>query len=296
MEGTAQDRQAAVAAVMISAGPGYLETLRIPLLLGRTFEARDRTDTPRVAVISETMARAYFGTVDAVGRRFRHESKPSPWIEVIGVAGDLGTDLAEPHPHQFYLSFTQSDARPTTIVARTSRDAADLLAAMQRELRALDETLPVTTATTMARAREDARRGSRMFTAALATLGMLGLLLASVGLYAVIAFAVARRSREIGIRLALGAPGLRVVWGVTRGVAGLVGIGTAVGLASSALAALLLRAFYSPAPGVALYRPSIDPVALLAIAGVVAFVGVAAAYLPSRRAALTDPLAALRHD
>jgi ABC-type lipoprotein release transport system permease subunit len=125
---------------------------------------------------------------------------------------------------------------------------------------------------------------------------MLGLLLASVGLYAVIAFAVARRSREIGIRLALGAPGLRVVWGVTRGVAGLVGIGTAVGLASSALAALLLRAFYSPAPGVALYRPSIDPVALLAIAGVVAFVGVAAAYLPSRRAALTDPLAALRHD
>ena len=296
VEGTAGDRQSSLAAVMIPAGPGFHDTLRIPLLHGRAFDARDRVDTPRVAVISETMARTYFGTVNAVGRRFRLESDAGAWIEVIGVAADVGTSLTDPHPHQFYLSFTQSDALPTTIVARTSRDSADLLAAMQRELHDLDATLPVTLAKTMARHREDAQIVSKAITTALATLGMLGLLLASVGLYAVIAFAVTRRSREIGIRLALGARSQRVVWSVTRGVAGLVAIGTAVGLTLSIMATLALRAVYAPAPGVSLYRPSVDPVALLTITAIMGMIGVAAAFVPARRAARTDPLVALRHD
>ena len=117
---------------------------------------------------------------------------------------------------------------------------------------------------------------SKAIATALATLGMLGLLLASVGLYAVIAFAVTRRSREIGIRLALGARSQRVVWSVTRGVAGLVAIGTAVGLTLSIMATLALRAVYAPAPGVSLYRPSVDPVALLTITAIMGMVGVAA--------------------
>ena len=296
VEGTAGDRESSVAAVMIQAGPGFLETLRIPLLSGRTFDARDRADTPRAAVISETMARVYFGTATAVGRRFRLESDAGAWMEVIGVAGDIGTSVTDPHPHQYYLSFTQSDALPTTLVARTSRDAADLVAAMQRELRDLDATLPVTLATTMTRHREDAQIVSKAVTAFLAALGAIGLLLASVGLYAVIAFAVTRRSREIGIRLALGARSQRVIWSVTRGVAGLVAIGTAVGLTLSMLATLALRAVYAPAPGVSLYRPSVDPAALLAITAIMLLVGVAAAVVPARRAALTDPLVALRHD
>ncbi len=294
LEGSTGDEASAVPAQTIEAGPGYLETLRIRLLHGRTFDARDSRDSPRVAVISESMARGYFGTVDAVGRRFRLEPVPGSWIEVIGVAGDLGTDITEPHPQQLYLSFEQSDDLPTTVLARTSHDAAELLAAMQRVVREVDATLPVTTARTMAQAREEARRGSQAITAALATLGTLGLMLASVGLYATIAFAVTRRSREIGIRLALGAPRASVVWGVTQGIAGLVGIGTLLGLAASALAAILLRAAYEPAPGVSLYRPNVDPVALLAIAGLVALVGVAAAFVPARRAAQLDPLAALR--
>ena len=127
-------------------------------------------------------------------------------------------------------------------------------------------------------------------------LGTLGLVLASVGLYAVIAFAVTRRSREIGIRLALGARSQRVVWSVTRGVAGLIAIGTALGLTLTMLATLALRAVYAPAPGVALYRPGIDPLALLTITTVMALVGIAAAFVPARRAARTDPLVALRHD
>jgi len=290
------DRESSVAAVMVSAGPRYFETLRIPLLHGRAFDARDRVNTQRVAVIGETMARVYFGTVDAVGRRFRLESDRDSWIEVVGVVGDVGTDVVEPHPYQFYLSHTQSDAMPTAVLARTSRDAADLLTAMQRELRDLDATVPVTTAKTMAQERQDATKVSRVTATSLAVLGTLGLLLASVGLYAVIAFAVARRSREIGIRLAIGARSTQVIWSVVRGVAGLIAIGTAAGVGLSVLATLALRASYAPGPGLSLYRPAVDPVALLSIVIIMALVGVAAAFVPARRAALTDPLVALRHE
>jgi len=296
LEGTTGDRAASLSPVMVSAGPGYFETLRIPLLHGRTLDSRDRTDTPRVAVISETMARTYFGTINAVGRRFRLESEQASWIEVVGVVADVGTDLNDPHPQQFYLSYSQSDALPTTLIARTSGDAADLLAAMQRQLRAMDATLPVTAAKTMAQVVEESQRVMRAVAAALAAAGALGLVLASVGLYSVIAFAVARRSREIGIRLAIGARSQAIVWSVVRGVAGLVGVGTIIGLLLSILATLAMRAAYAPGPGLSLYRPDIDPAALLTIAIVMALVAVAAAFVPARRAASTDPLAALRHD
>jgi ABC-type antimicrobial peptide transport system permease subunit len=167
---------------------------------------------------------------------------------------------------------------------------------MQREVRMVDATLPVVTVKTMAQDRQDALAGSQLTAAALGALGVLGLLLASIGLYAVIAFAVARRSREIGIRLAIGARKSQVVWTVVRGVAGLVGVGTILGLSLSVLATLAMRASVAPAPGVTLFRPSVDPVSLLAIAGLMAVVGVAAAVVPARRAAATDPLAALRRD
>jgi len=281
---------------MFWAGPEFFETLQIPLIDGRTFDARDRAGTPRVAVINETMAREYFGSVNAVGRRFRMESPADSWMEVVGVVRDTGADLLDPVPHVFYRSFTQSDSLPTTVVARTSQAAGTLLPVMQRELRAMDATLPVISARTMAQDRQDALRGSQAIAMALGGLGMLGVVLASIGLYAVVAFVVARRSREIGIRMAIGARGPHVIWNVTRGVAGLVGAGTAVGLALTIAATLSLRAAYAPAPGVSLYRPAIDPVALLAIAFFMGLVGVAAAFVPARRAALTDPLAALRQD
>jgi predicted permease len=301
VEATASDTGSAVVAGMIGAGPDYFETLRIPLLYGRAFDARDRADTPRVAVITETMARQYFGAVNAVGRRFRPETDPGSWTEVIGVVrdtgtGDFGEDVLDPRPELFYQSFTQSDALPTTIIARTSQDATGLVAAMQRELRTLDVTLPVMTAKTMAQDLEDSRTEPKAVAAFLGILGALGLLLASIGLYAVVAFAVARRSREIGIHMALGARSQQVVWSVARGVAGLVGVGTVVGLLLSVLVMLALRATSAPATGIALYRPSVDPLALLTIATVMALVGGAAAFVPARRAALTDPLVALRHD
>ena len=166
-------------------------------------------------------------------------------------------------------------------------------------MRAVELTLPVMTAKTMAKDLEDKQEAPKAVATFLGVLGGLGLTLASIGLYAVVAFAVARRSREIGIRMALGARNQQVVWSVARGVAALIGIGTGVGLTLAVLAMLALRAVSAPATGlgnIAVYRPHIDPVALLGIAGVMALVGVVAAFVPARRAARMHPLVALRHE
>jgi predicted permease len=292
-------------ATSVGAAPGFFDTLRIPILHGRAFDARDRANTPPVAVISEKMARQYFGTVNAVGRRFRRASEPDRWMEVIGIArdtafGDLSDDVIDPGGPPFYTSYTQSGALPTTVIARTSGDAAGLVVAMQRELRDVDITLPVIRAVTMARQLEDKQTAPKAVATLLALLGGLGLVLASIGLYAVVAFAVARRSREIGIRMALGARSQQVVWSIAGGVAGLVGAGTAIGLMLLVLVVLAMRQVSGSADigigNVSLYSPSIDPVALLVIAAVTALVGVAAAFVPGRRATRLDPLAALRHD
>jgi putative ABC transport system permease protein len=296
----AADRSALTAAG-IWAGPGYFELLNIPVLYGRAIDERDRQDTPRVAVISEGMARQYFGAVNAVGRRLRLEQDPDRWMEVIGVVRDTGTadpasDLVDPQPRLLYRSFSQWDLTPTVVLARTSLDAVALVAAMQRELRAVNVSLPVISAKTMAQYREESLVAPTAVATCLGALGALGLCLAGIGLYAVVAFAVSRRSREIGIRMALGARRRQVVWSVASDVAALVGVGTVAGLTLSLLIVLALRAATVSTPGVALFRPTVDPAALLSIAAFMAMVGMAAAYLPARRAATMDPLAALRRD
>jgi ABC-type antimicrobial peptide transport system permease subunit len=230
---------------------------------------------------------------------------PSAWTEVIGVVRDTGTgdfedDILDPISPPYYRPYTQSGAQATTVLARTSRDAASLLAAMQRELRAVDITLPVITAKTMAQRLEEAQAAPAVAATFLAILAGLGLALASIGLYAVVAFAVARRSREIGIRMALGARSQQVVSSIAQGVAGLIGVGTSIGLFFTLLLMLALRASSGSAGigigSISVYRPDIDPLALLAIAAVTAIVGVLAAFVPARRATRMQPLVALRHE
>jgi ABC-type antimicrobial peptide transport system permease subunit len=205
-------------------------------------------------------------------------------------------DLIDPKPQVFYRSFAQWDLTPTTVLARTSLDAAGLVGAMQRELRAVDVTLPVTSARTMAQQIEESLAAPKAAATFLGALGALGLCLAGIGLYAVVAFAVSRRSREIGIRMALGARSQQVVWTVAREVALLVGVGTGAGISLTVLAILALRTVTVATPGISLYRPTADPLVLLSIAAFMAMVGLAAAYVPARRAARMDPLAALRRD
>ena len=286
------------------AGPGFFETLQIPFLQGRAFDARDRPDTPRVAVVNQSFARRYFGTANAIGRRFRSELDSTMWYEVVGVVGDtktadLGGDLVDPSPYLFFRSFLQADRVPNTVVARTSLGAAGLVGAMQRELRALDVGVPVVSAQTMAQFLDESLMPARIAAVFLGILGVLGLCLAGIGLYAVVAFAVARRSREIGVRMALGARSSQVAWAVGRDMAALVGAGTGVGLAISLLGILALRVFALPSTGMAnikLYRPDADPAALAGVAAFMAVVGLVAAYVPARRAARLDPLLALRRD
>jgi ABC-type antimicrobial peptide transport system permease subunit len=167
---------------------------------------------------------------------------------------------------------------------------------MQRELRAVNVTLPVISAKTMAQYLEESLVAPKAVATLLGGLGALGLCLAGIGLYAVVAFAVSRRSREIGIRIALGARTRQAVWTVARDAALLVGVGTGAGLTLTLLAILALRAVTVPTPGISLYRPTADPVALLSIAAFMAMVGLAAACVPARRAATMDPAAALRRD
>jgi putative ABC transport system permease protein len=290
-----------VSAGAIWAGPGYFEALRIPILYGRAIDERDRRDAPRVAVISEAMARQYFGTANAVGRRFRFEQDPNDWFEVVGIAPTTGTaglagDLVDPTPQLFFRSFAQADMPPDTVLARTSLDAAALVAGMQREVRAANSALPVVAAKTMADYLEESLMAPKAAATLLAILGALGLGLAGIGLYAVVAFRVSRRFREIGIRTALGARRLQVVGPVIEEVAVLLGIGTGVGLLLSMLTILALRAFSAPAAGISFYRPTPDPAAMAAIAVFMTVVGLAAALLPAWRAATMDPLKALRRD
>ena len=283
----------------IWAGPGYFDLLRIPILFGRPLDERDRPDTPRVAVISETMARQYFGAVNVVGRRFRPERDPNGWMEVVGVARDTGTadlggDLVDPTPQLFYRSFAQSGLAPDTVLARTSLDASAILGPMQRELRTVNPTLPAIAVKTMAQYLDDSLLVVQSIGMFMGALGALGLSLAGIGLYAVVAFAVSRRSREIGIRMALGARSQQVVWTVTRDMAALVAAGTGVGLILSLVAISAIRAVRVTTPGVSLYRPTVEPAALVAIALFMAIVAIAAAAVPARRAARMNPLVALR--
>jgi predicted permease len=303
VDGAAGGSTQEVEAANVWAGPGFFDTLQIPILFGRALDARDREGAPRAAVVNEGMARRYFGAVNAVGRRFRVESGDTEWMTVVGVARDTWTndlgDIVDPVPYLFFRPIEQWRVQPTTVVARTSLGSGPLVRAMEIELRRVNERLPVLTAKTMAQLLEDSLQVAKGMAAFFTGLGALGLTLAGVGLYAVIAFAVARRSREIGIRMALGAGSQQVVWSVARGVAGLIAVGTAVGLALWTVAVLVMRLAPVQTSGVAniqLYQPDVDPLAMLTIASFTAAVGVVASYVPARRAARMDPLIALRHD
>jgi predicted permease len=288
------------------AGPGYFETLGLPLLYGRSFTAFDDPDSRAVVVISEGMARRYFGTADAVGRRFRFARGPAVGedarsgieVEVIGIVPDVRTSPLEGPDPRFYRSVVQAGGPMSTVIVRTSLDPASLLQPMQRALYELDASLPVIGTGTLAQYVEDSLGAGRVVGNSLAALGLLGLGLASLGLYAVVAFAVSRRSLEVGIRMALGAQRTQVIWTLSSDVAKLVGAGVTIGLMLSWMAVLglgVLFASLSEAPNIDISRPSANAATFGVVALLMLAVGLTATILPARRAASADPLVALRH-
>jgi putative ABC transport system permease protein len=282
------------------AGPDYFRTLGIGLLSGREFDARDRAGSPAVAVINETMAMRYFGTADAVGRRFRIEEPLGPWtdIEVIGVVRDarLDVSLNDPPAPLFYRTIAQTDSPAPTILARTSLDAGTLAGTMQRELRALDPQVPVTAVTTMRQLVEDSLAGVWTGARVLGALSLLGLALAGIGLYSVVAFGVSQRTFEVGVRMALGASASQVARLVTRDAAVLAGIGGGAGALLSAIVALVaMSSGLLASSNLTFTGPVADVVTIASVAIILLTVAAGAAFVPTLKATRTDPMLALRH-
>ncbi|MGD8818386.1 MAG: ABC transporter permease, partial [Acidobacteriota bacterium] len=266
----------------------YFETLRIPLLYGRTFTAADNPDGERVAVVSEALALRYFGEADAVGRRFRSEGAPDSWRRIIGVVDDaIVRELTEDTGPQAYYPWTQSAASSGFVLVRTAGDPAGAIGMLRDELRAIDPDIPVLSAATMSAHLADTLATPRLAARFLGGFSLVALVLASLGLYGVVSFAVGRRMLEVGVRMALGARAGQVVWLVLREVAVLVCVGVLLGLGISLFATSALS-------GVLFGVSSTDPLTLASVAFLLLAVALGAALVPALRAAQADPLLALR--
>jgi predicted permease len=273
--------------------PGYFATLGVPVVSGRAFTAADRDSAQDVAVISSAAARRFWPGQDPVGRQFRFGDATGPSVTIVGVAGparfrDLTTDLATSEPDVFY-PFAQLPDADLALIVRTSGDQATVMSAIQREVSAIDPGLPLYRVLRMtdlvARQTATARFGSSV----LGSFSLVALLLASIGIYGVLAFVIGLSRREIAIRLALGATRGRVVRLIVRQGMTLVAIGVAVGL---------LAAFYATsALSTQLFGvTATDPFTFAVVPLLLATIALAASYLPSRTAARIDPHQALKSD
>jgi predicted permease len=266
---------------------GYFDAMGIEVVRGRGFEPSDRAGAAAVAVVNETFARRFWPGDNPVGRRIN--TARGGTREIVGVVRDgKYRSLTEtPQPH-FYEPFAQVYEPDMVLVARASADAHALLGPLAREIRALDPELPVE-ATTVEEHLGFALLPQRIGTAVLGAFGVVAALLAAFGLFGVMSYLVSQRTREIGIRVALGARALDVRIMVVRRALALTLAGLALGLAGAVTAARVLQAFLVDV------RPT-DPVVLLSAAGLFTAVALLASWLPAQRAASVDPMRALRSE
>jgi putative ABC transport system permease protein len=268
--------------------PGFFEALRIPVVSGRTFVETDRPETERVVIVSQTLARRLWPQGDAVGRRIFWGGTTGRTRTVVGVAGDIRDVRVETDPQpMLFLPHAQIDLPWMTIVMRSSLDAAAMAPSLRALLRTVDAELPAPTVQRVGANRAAASAGARFNFALLAAFAGIALVLAASGVYAMLAFGVAERRREIAVRLALGAS--------ARGIMALVlrsGLALAVaGVAAGTIAALgMTRLLASLLFGVA----STDPLTFTVSALLLLAAAALACYLPARQAGRLDPLAILR--
>ncbi len=274
-----------------SVGPGFFATLGIPLIAGREITERDVQGTPQAVVINEAMARYYWQNErNAIGKRLGYGRDKGDFpLEVVGVVKDSkDTSLRDEIPRFMYSSYQQEpDLTEMNFFVRTQADAAGVTAAVRDAIRALDPALPIYGVKTMEGQASESLFVERMVAWLSAAFGGLATLLAAIGLYGVMSYAVARRTREIGIRMALGAERRAVLWLVLREVALLSIVGIAGGLAISLYATRFVKAqLFGLSPT--------DPATLAIAAATIALVAFLAGYLPARRASALDPMLALR--
>jgi predicted permease len=273
----------------VAMSPGYLVTLGIPLLEGRDVREADQRGSLRVAVINETMARRYWPGESAVGRTFRIADTGTEH-QIVGVAADHKRHgvLESPAPFIYYAA-AQRPSNYNYLVARTDGDAARVLAAMRREVLAMEPGLVFMANTTMTQNVATSLMPARVGALLALGFGALGTLLAAIGLYGVIAFSVSRRTREIGLRMALGARPAGVLQMVMRQGFLLVAAGLAVGIVLAGAAARVLS-------GLLYGISAADPIAWLSALGVMLIAAGLANYIPARRAMRIDPMTALRSE
>ncbi|HEX3554071.1 MAG TPA: ABC transporter permease [Thermoanaerobaculia bacterium] len=274
-----------------SATPGYFPALGIPLLQGRLFDQRDAAKAPPVALIDEVMARAYWPGADPLGKRFNlrrpGQGEPS-WITVIGVVRNVRhSGLRIDARPQFYLPLTQSPRSALSLVVRTKGDPKDLFGDVRRAVYATDPDQPIEKLATMEQVISQSVAGQRFNMVLLGAFAALALALAAVGIYGITSYSVAQRTREMGLRMALGAQASTVLWMVLKEAGALAAVGLAAGLA---LALGATRVMASLLFGV----PATDPATFAAVALALGAVALAAAWLPGRRATRVDPMVALR--
>jgi len=272
-----------------SIGPGYFATMGIPLVRGREFTERDRTGEPRVAVVNEAFAGHFWPGQDPMGRTFQILDQEEPF-QVVGVARDgKYRTLGEDPRMFFYQSLGQNPAGQRIVVARTRGSVAPSLVAMRQVGRELDAKVPVTDIETLDVATSGTLLVPRMGAVLFGMFGVLGMVLAAVGLYGVIAYAVSQRTREIGIRVALGAQRGDILRLVVRQGLLLTAAGIALGVAAALAVTQVLTAF--------LYGINArDPLTFGGVALLLGTVALLACFIPARRAARVEPMVALRYE
>ncbi|HEU4391414.1 MAG TPA: ABC transporter permease [Blastocatellia bacterium] len=271
-------------------GPRYHETMGIPIVEGRGFTEQDRTGTPGVVVINEALASRLFPGEDALGKRLRF-GPGAPSLEIIGIARDIKHhDLTEsPVPHFDLPALQRGYEGYTNFVARSKGPSADLVLAARTELTAVDSSLPVDWVTSMSAQLGKGVAGIRLASTLSVIFGLVALILAAIGLYGLMSHAVSGRTREIGIRMALGAYPAKVLRLVIRQGMLLTAAGIGLGLAAALICTRLIESvLYGIGPE--------DPLTFAIVALVLPLIALLACYVPARRASRVDPMMALRNE
>ena len=275
--------------------PGFFKTVGARLIAGRDFDASDRDSSQSVAIINEHMAKFYWPGTSAIGKRFRFggentDSTQAPWITVVGVVADMrrtGVDM--PVRNESFIPYVQSPSLGNLVVIKAARDPMSLVSSVRAAMRAVDPNQPLSNIRTMDQTLSQLIAQRRFSATLVASFAVLALVLATIGAYGVTSYLVAQRTKEIGVRLALGADPravtrLVVLDGMKVGLVGLL-IGVGGALSTTRLASSLL---YGVSPR--------DPATIIGVSAFLLLVVAFANYLPARRAARVDPLVALRQD
>jgi predicted permease len=274
-----------------SASVGYFETMKIPLVAGRFFSDQDTKESLQAAIIDEHMARTYWPGADPIGKRLKFGGSGStePWMTIVGVVGNVKHYALDADSRvTFYMPHQQSTSGTMYLTLRTTADPLSLSASVTQEARAMDPNVPVYDIKSMEQRLSDSFTGRRFAMFALGLFAAVAALLAAIGIYGVMSYTVAQRTREIGLRVALGAKTSDVLWLMVSEGMKLAGAGVGIGLAA---ALVVTRVMASLLFGVS----ATDPATFASVALLLAAVALLACFIPARRATRVDPMVALRY-